>query len=197
VRVDQTHLSGNWLGAIIIFVSGFCLLYEGIFDPAYAESLPMGVRCGLPKTGQVTSYQRGDDGDYKKGWSGNRFINNGDGTITDNATGLMWVANPASAGVGGTYTWDDAIAACKNLKFAGYGDWRLPNIKELVSIVDYGAHNPTINTAYFTSQSLLFWSSTTSACYTSGAWLIDFSCGLMVNLDKTVPFSMRPVRDAQ
>lgn len=187
----------SYLSIALLFLSwpmGICDIF---CQNASAENVASVIERGLPKTGQVTSYQRGDDGDYKKGWSGNRFINNGDGTITDNATGLIWVANPASAGVGGTYTWDNAIAACKNLKFAGYSNWRLPNIKELVSIVDYGAHNPTINTAYFTSQSLLFWSSTTSACYTSGAWLIDFSCGLMVNLDKTVPFSIRPVRDGQ
>ena len=51
---------------------------------------------GLPKTGQTVQYTSGDDGTYEMGWSGTRFTANGDGTITDNATGLMWVANPSA-----------------------------------------------------------------------------------------------------
>ncbi len=164
---------------------------------AYAANVTFGIARGVPKTGQTTSYQASDDGDYEKGWTGTRFTNNGDGTITDNATGLMWVANPTSAGVGGTYTWANAIPACENLTYAGYSDWRLPNIKELMTIVDYSVYNPSINTTYFTSQANFYWSSSTYVDNTSYAWYVNFINGYVVNSAKTNPYYIRPVRGGQ
>ena len=181
---------------MVVFLAGSMGMWDAFYPNALAASMATQVYCAPPKTGQTTSYQAADDGDYQKGWSGTRFTNNGDGTITDNATSLMWVANPASAGAGGTYTWDKAITACKSLTYAGYNDWRLPNLKELISIVDYGVFNPAVN-PYFASQSLLCWSSTTSASYKSGAWLVDFNYGLVVNIDKSDSFYIRPVRGGQ
>ncbi|MBF4691978.1 DUF1566 domain-containing protein [Fusibacter sp. Q10-2] len=63
----------------------------------------------------------------------NNFIDNGDGTITDLATGLMW----QMADDGATRDWEEALSYAENLSLAGYEDWRLPNVKELQSIVDY------------------------------------------------------------
>lgn len=63
----------------------------------------------------------------------NDFADNGDGTITDQATGLTW----AQADSGEGMLWEDALAFCQDLSLAGYDDWRLPNAKELQSIVDY------------------------------------------------------------
>ena len=63
----------------------------------------------------------------------NNFVDNGDGTITDLATGLMWTKIDSDS----TYNWEEALAYAENLVFAGYDDWRLPNTKELQSIVDY------------------------------------------------------------
>jgi hypothetical protein len=63
----------------------------------------------------------------------NKFVDNGDGTITDLATGLMW--QKPDDGI--TRDWQEALAYAENLIFAGYNDWRLPNAKELQSIVDY------------------------------------------------------------
>lgn len=63
----------------------------------------------------------------------NKFVDNGDGTITDLATGLMW--QKADSGMG--MDWQDALEYAENLELAGYSDWRLPNAKELQSIVDY------------------------------------------------------------
>ena len=63
----------------------------------------------------------------------NNFSDNGDGTITDSATGLMW----QKADDGNTYDWQDALSYAENLSLAGHTDWRLPNAKELQSIVDY------------------------------------------------------------
>jgi hypothetical protein len=67
----------------------------------------------------------------------NAFIDNGDGTVTDNATGLMW----QQADDGATRNWEDALAYAESLTLAGYDDWRLPNDKELQSIVEY-THSP-------------------------------------------------------
>jgi hypothetical protein len=63
----------------------------------------------------------------------NRFEDNGDGTVTDHATGLMW----AKADSPKPMDWPSALAYCESLGLAGHGDWRLPNAKELQSIVDY------------------------------------------------------------
>jgi hypothetical protein len=63
----------------------------------------------------------------------NSFIDNGDGTITDNATGLMWAQDDNGTGV----YWEDALTYAESSTLAGHNDWRLPNVKELQSIVDY------------------------------------------------------------
>ncbi|MFC1514653.1 DUF1566 domain-containing protein, partial [Candidatus Omnitrophota bacterium] len=115
---------------------------------------------GIPKTGQETSYDTGDDADYadptgddigytrgEGSWAnwnadGGRFTDNSDGTITDNATGLMWVQSgyadadttPATTYVADgswrTYTWANALLYCERLDYASHTDWRLPNVKE-------------------------------------------------------------------
>jgi len=63
----------------------------------------------------------------------NSFVDNGDGTISDYATGLMWQKSDD----GKARDWEKSIEYCENLELAGYDDWHLPNIKELQSIVDY------------------------------------------------------------
>lgn len=63
----------------------------------------------------------------------NNFVDNGDGTITDKATGLMWMKTDSQK----TMNWQQALSYAENLSYAGHTDWRLPNVKELQSIVDY------------------------------------------------------------
>lgn len=109
----------------------------------------------------------------------NNFRDNGDGTITDLATGLMWKKKDSGYGM----VWREALAYCEDLTFAGYDDWRLPNAKELQSIVDYtrmpdatpwttpSTPGPAIDTDYFDITSFenvngdedwgYFWSSST------------------------------------
>ncbi len=111
----------------------------------------------------------------------NNSTDNGDVTITDNATGLMW----QQVDDGMTYDWDEALAAAYESELAGYTDWRLPDIKELQSIVDYDKTTfPAIDESYFTcSDDSWFWSSTTqgdfkyTACYIAfgKAWSKDNS----------------------
>ena len=64
----------------------------------------------------------------------NDFVDNTDGTITDRASGLMWMKTDS----GKTMNWKEALRYAENMNYAGYDDWRLPNVKELQSIVDYG-----------------------------------------------------------
>lgn len=86
----------------------------------------------VPQTGQMTSFYTGDDGDLRKGVPDGqeRFeLTDGGLTVTDNHTGLMWSYSRL-----GSFTWTSGISACNNSTLAGYNDWRMPNIYELMSI---------------------------------------------------------------
>jgi len=112
----------------------------------------------------------------------NDFKDNGDGTVTDEATGLMWMkvdSGKLKAGKNkdGKLNWREALSWAENLEYAGYSDWRLPNVKELQSIVDYtrspattnsAAIDPVFQTTSFISESgqkdyPCYWSGTTHA----------------------------------
>lgn len=73
----------------------------------------------------------------------NKFVDNSDGTITDQATGLMWMQDDNGEGL----MWQDALSYAEENEFAGFSDWRLPDAKELQSIVDYSRSPATTNTA--------------------------------------------------
>ncbi|RJP66703.1 MAG: DUF1566 domain-containing protein [Ignavibacteriales bacterium] len=73
----------------------------------------------------------------------NNFRNNGDGTITDVATGLMWMQNDNGTPI----LWENALSYAENFTYAGYSDWRLPDVKELQSIIDYTRSPSTTNSA--------------------------------------------------
>ncbi|MBN1257162.1 MAG: DUF1566 domain-containing protein [Planctomycetes bacterium] len=103
---------------------------QTMFGVNFADGRIKGYGLMTPK-GEKTFYAlyvRGNP-EYGK----NKFVDNGDGTILDHATGLMWT----KADSGETMTWGQALAWAENLDSGGYSDWRLPNIKELQSIVDY------------------------------------------------------------
>jgi hypothetical protein len=73
----------------------------------------------------------------------NNFADNGDSTITDNATSLMWMRNDSRTAM----NWEDALRYAENLEYAGHSDWRLPDAKELQSIVDYSRSPSTTGSA--------------------------------------------------
>ena len=82
----------------------------------------------------------------------NDFVDNGDGTITDRATGLTWMkvdsgALKAGKQGDGNLNWPEALAWAEGLDYAGHDDWRLPNAKELQSLVDYARSPDTTNSA--------------------------------------------------
>lgn len=120
----------------------------------------------------------------------NNFTNNGDGTITDEATGLMWMQDDNGEGV----FWADALSYAEGLEFADHDDWRLPDAKELQSILDYTRSPGTTNSAaidpIFNSTEILneageydypfYWSSTTHGTWVEGnegAWGVYVSFG--------------------
>ncbi len=93
------------------------------------------------KTKENTAYFRFVRGNEEYGK--NNFIDNGDGTITDLATGLMWQQGDSENGM----DWQDALSYAEKLELAKYDDWRLPNAKELQSIVDYNRSPSITNSA--------------------------------------------------
>ena len=174
------------------------------------------------KTGQTTSYAAGDDGDLQKGIStapNPRFTDNGNGTVTDNLTGLIWLTNANCIGtlnpsfdndgtVGdGMVSWQHALdfvasinvgTNCGDTSNGGshQPDWRLPNRNELASLFDIGQGNPALPPGHpFTNfQSFYYWSSSTYIDNTSRAWLMNFPFG-DVNTDaKSAPRFVTAVR---
>lgn len=155
-------------------------------------------------TGHIKAYPAGVTGPMGKyvravrggNYGENEFEDNLDATVSDLATGLMWAKSDSGYGM----TWDQALVYAKSSTLAGYDDWRLPNIKELQSIVDYSKSpsayleenlGPAINTDFFNITALspsdtaydidygYFWSSTSA--YFGGdslehyyAWYVAF-----------------------
>ncbi|MBM3145279.1 MAG: DUF1566 domain-containing protein [Chloroflexi bacterium] len=121
------------------------------------------------------------------GYGVNDFVDNQDGTITDNATKLTWTQNDSGVGL----VWKDALNYCERLDYAGISNWRLPNIKELHSIVDYtrspdttdsAAINPLFNVTPSINEAgqmdyPFFWSSTTHVNQKSGTGAAYISFG--------------------
>lgn len=105
----------------------------------------------------------------------NLFVNNGDGTVTDSATGLMW--QQSDDGVG--RNWEEALAYAEDLDYAGYNDWRLPNAKELQIIVDYSRNDPAIDPIFdMVDEDGFYWTSTTHGDHYANAVYICFGKGV-------------------
>jgi len=123
----------------------------------------------------------------------NEFIINGDGTVTDILTGLMWQQE-----TGVFMDWESALNYCETLTLAGYNDWRLPDINELQSIVDYSRFDPAIDANTFpNTQSSIYWSSTTDDSYPSFAWQVYFNYGNIYSYNKSNLYYVRAVRGGQ
>jgi Protein of unknown function (DUF1566) len=168
----------------------------------------------LPDTGQTTCYDSsgdviacpstGQDGAY--GINPMSYTDNGDGTVTDNNTGLMWQQQDD----GNDYNWYQASGTydetydplsqnvCGSLNLGGHTDWRLPTKRELMSIVDYAIFLPAL-APIFGGSSLFYWSSTdipvSPPIY---AQLVDFAFGYVGGMyDKSGSYLVRCVRAGQ
>ena len=151
----------------------------------------------------VSCMGTGQDGEYQKGviWPGPRFTDNTDGTVKDNLTGLIWLKH---ANCFGQRTWEEALAECNGMS-AGWcgltdgsnpGDWRLPNYKELFSLVDAEYYNPALPSGHpFTNvQYHGYWSSTTWQLNTNDAWHVYMNSGSVSSYDKYGYYYVWPVR---
>ena len=113
------------------------------------------------------------------------FTDNGDGTVKDNATGLVWqkctfgrtYSSGICSGTASSLNWSTAITSCNGLSLAGK-TWRLPNRNELLSIVDYTRTDVAIDISVFdVNTNSFYWSSTTASNYSYSAWYVSFSTG--------------------
>ncbi len=137
----------------------------------------------IAKTGQTKTFETGDDGELEKGlpWPNPRFTDNGDGTVSDNMTDLIWLKDAGC--YEDWHLWSDAIIAANSLANGACGlsdgstagDWRLPNIRELASLVDIGNREPAIPTdhPFENVHNWGYWSSTTTKYDMDWAWRLN------------------------
>ncbi len=127
----------------------------------------------------------------------NRFVDNSNGTVTDLSTGLTWQKAPFER-----KDWKAALEACEELVLAGHDDWRLPNVTELQSIVNYRHAKPAIDGYTFkgvpttvpSSFWLGYWTSTNYASNWESAWLVNFEDGSLFHHRKNHKYFLRAVR---
>jgi hypothetical protein len=131
-----------------------------------------------------------------------QFVVNANGTVLDKTTGLMWKrCTEGQSGAGcatgsvALYNWQGALAQAANSAYAGYKDWRLPNAKELESLVEEKCYNPSINLSVFPGISSEYWAS--SASNLGSVWNIDFNKGSFYADDNNSDFAVRLVRSGQ
>ncbi len=153
----------------------------------------------VPRTGQTASHRTGDDGNLQRGvaWPSPRFTDNGNGTVTDNLTGLMWVKAPHALPGNAAVNWGGAIDFCDALTYATHSNWRLPNVLELRSLLDASQHSPALPAGHPFAGVLNdnYWTSTTPPFNANEAWQILVASGYMANLSKTSVYQVWPVRD--
>jgi hypothetical protein len=142
------------------------------------------------------------------------YTDNGNGTVTDVETGLTWEKLSDDGSIHDkdtTYTWADAfavkIAMLNATSFAGHDDWRVPNVNEIKSLVDYGAVSPAVTAPLdqacapgctvltcSCTQSDAYWTSTSFQAAPLAAWIHEFNSGFLGVLGKTDPAHVRAVR---
>ncbi len=169
---------------LLIFLS--LLLAAAVGTTVYADNgfYIISSNKTVPKTGLKNSYGPRDDGALQKGavWPAPRFTDNNNGTVTDKLTGLLWMKNATALG---QKNWADALKAANDLASGSFGltdgskagDWRLPNVRELHSLIDYGRSWPAFSgVPPFTGVQYdhYYWSSTN---FGGSAWYVDFNMG--------------------
>ncbi len=174
----STDLENFWSASIYASDSSYSWLVDFYYGTVYADdraSTDYYVRC-VRSTRPV----------------GPVFQDNGNGTVTDFATGLTWQQSDAHNGSGRNYS--DALTYCDGLSLEG-GGWRLPAIKELSSIVDLRRKGPSVDLNYLpNTKSSYYWSASSYAYSSISAWYVHFGDGLVYYDGKTSTSYVRCVR---
>lgn len=152
----------------------------------------------LPDTGETTSYTTsfGEDNDFTI--NAPFFIDNGNSTVTDTVTGLMWQQTD-----GGEMTVEEASVYCDTLTLGGYTDWRLPNAHESFSILNQQHANPALDVTIFTTTGAEYWwTSIRQANDSNRVWVTNAGGGIgnhpkseTISAGGTKKFHTRAVRD--
>ncbi len=206
-------------------VASTLTLLVGLALPTWATAAKPPPRCSskFPASGQTFQYTAdktndfpvgpvvvADDGTVQAGATLS-YQDNGNGTITDLNTGLMWEKKDATFGLHGQFLlrhwsgngignltiwdWLDDVNAEGGTGFAGHNDWRIPNVKELQSIVDYGVSNPSIDSLFANTEPLFpYWLSSTIDLAPTFAWFVSFADGHVDGGSKSDANSVRAVR---
>jgi Protein of unknown function (DUF1566) len=137
----ERYIDAQWLSStryVSTTMRGNPTLFGVNFADGRIKGYPNGVVRG-PK-GEKKYYVR-----YVRGsqYGVNHFVDNGDGTVTDEATGLMWMQSDSEKPM----NWQQALEYAEKFKYAGHSDWRLPNAKELQYLVDYSRSPDTTDSA--------------------------------------------------
>jgi hypothetical protein len=144
--------------------------------------------CAVPKTGQNRSFAVNDDGYHQKGvaWPSPRFSFMTDSNcVMDNLTGLIWARGPGTGG-SGTMSWSEAISYCENLSYGGRTDWRMPNVLELQSLIDFGQETYALPIGHmFKFNGNFYWSSSIYAFTRDKAWAVNIVTG-----ESLLPYSL-------
>jgi hypothetical protein len=183
-----------------------------------------GLRAPVPRTGQTVTYGIRDDGVLQKGvaWPVPRFTDNSNGTVNDNLTGLIWLKNAdchiffvGDPTGGNQRPWANALTAADRLASGSCGlndgstagQWRLPNLHEIQSLLHYGFYGPAMSNTqgsgkwtwgdpFIGVQQALYWSSTTYVQNTGAAWFVHLN-GSVGEAGKTSTYFVWPVRGGQ
>ncbi|MBU3914431.1 DUF1566 domain-containing protein [bacterium] len=194
----DSNFSGNFSFTLSL-VNGVKTVYvwfmdeEGNISDSTNDSIELAF-FPVSDTGQITSYTStwGEDADYLI--NAPSFTVLGSGMVRDNNTKLIWQQQDNDS----IYTWANAGTYCDSLVLGSQSDWRLPIRRELMSIVNYGTHSPSINGTYFpNTNSSNYWSSTTYAVGTNDAWPVQFYDGFADRVPKTNSHFVRCVRGGQ
>ena len=159
----------------------------------------------VSKTGKTLSVTTGDDGDLERGvpWPDPRFSDNGDGTVTDNLTGLVWLQDASCMG---SWQWSGAVSSCNTLSHgdcsntlldnSSPGDWRLPNLRELQSLIDYGKFAPALplEHPFLNVQNERYWSSTDVESDITSRWHVSIGSGSVAVTHTDLSNYVWPVR---